>query len=165
MDVHLSKNTHMNRSTALVVLLSGAVMVGCGSKSESSQKAANAAPAVSEIGVGPITHLELGSIDPALAKKGEVTFEQKCSACHKLDERYVGPALKGVTTRRKPEWIMNMILNPSEMLEKDPTAKELLATYLTPMTFQNVSQEQARALLEYFRHVDSGDSPNVSQSK
>ncbi len=131
------------------------VMIGCGGKSADPQPAAKDATA-NDKGVGPIQHVELGALDPGLAKKGETIFEQKCSACHKLDTRYVGPALKGVTQRRKPEWIMNMILNPSEMLEKDPTAKELLATYLTPMTYQDVSQQQARALLEYFRQVDSG---------
>lgn len=130
------------------------IVGGCGTKSEDAHESAKAAT-VSEVGVGPIQRVELGALDVALAKKGAVIFEQKCSACHKLDSRYVGPALQGVTQRRKPEWIMNMILNPAEMLEKDPTAKELLATYLTPMTFQNVSHDQARALLEYFRQVDS----------
>ena len=30
---------------------------------------------------------------------------------------------------RTPEWIMNMILNPTEMVEKDPLAKELLVEF------------------------------------
>jgi hypothetical protein len=51
---------------------------------------------------------------------------------------------------------MNMVLNPVEMTQKDPTAQELLATYLTQMTFQNVSEEDARAILEYFRQLDGG---------
>ena len=49
---------------------------------------------------------------------------------------------------------MNMILNPTEMTQKDPTAKELLATHLTQMTNQNVTQEDARKLLEYLRKID-----------
>jgi uncharacterized surface protein with fasciclin (FAS1) repeats len=40
------------------------------------------------------------------------------------------------------------------MLEQDDTAKELLGEYLTQMTFQNVSQDDARAILEYFREYD-----------
>lgn len=44
-----------------------------------------------------------------------------------------------------------MILNPSEMIQKDPIAKELLAKYPTPMPFQNVSEEDARAILEYLK--------------
>ncbi|GIX41145.1 MAG: hypothetical protein KatS3mg129_0878 [Leptospiraceae bacterium] len=107
-------------------------------------------------GVGPIqSKIELGPVDDALAQKGEKLFNEKCTACHKIEERYVGPAIKGVTVRRTPEWIMNMILNPMEMTQKDPQAKELLAQYLTQMTNQNVSQEDARAILEYFRKIDS----------
>jgi mono/diheme cytochrome c family protein len=75
-----------------------------------------AAPACAEApadkGVGPIKEVKLGPVDPAMAKAGAAVFEQKCSACHKFDERYVGPALKGVTQRRTPEYIMNMILDP-----------------------------------------------------
>ncbi len=111
---------------------------------------------VSDIGIGPIKELKLGPIDQSLVKKGKEIFESKCAACHKFDEKYVGPPLRGVTKRRKPEWIMNIILNPSEMIQKDPIAKELLAEYLTPMPFQNVSEEDARAILEYLRSVDEG---------
>jgi mono/diheme cytochrome c family protein len=107
-------------------------------------------------GIGPIKEVKLGALEAALADKGKVTFEEKCSACHKFDERYVGPALGGVTKRRAPEWIMNMILNPQEMIMEDPIAQELLAEYFVPMTFQNVTEEEARTILEYFRHVDEG---------
>ena len=101
-------------------------------------------------GVGPIqSKIELGALDNALAQKNE-----KCAACHKIKERYVGPAIKGVTKRRAPEWIMNMILAPMKMTQEDPIAKKLLAEYLTQMPNQNVSQEDARALLEYFRKID-----------
>jgi hypothetical protein len=67
----------------------------------------------------------------------------------------VGPPLAGVTERRSPEWIMNMILNPVEMTQKDPAAMELYATYLVQMTFQNVSQDETREILEYFRQMDN----------
>ncbi|GBC87907.1 MAG: cytochrome c [Hydrogenobacter thermophilus] len=110
--------------------------------------------AVSDKGIGPIKEVQLGPIDQNLVKKGKEIFDSKCATCHKLEERYVGPPLKGVTKRRKPEWIMNMILNPTEMEQKDPIAKQLLSEYLTQMTFQNVSQEDARAILEYLRSVD-----------
>ncbi|EKD41544.1 MAG: cytochrome c [uncultured bacterium] len=72
-----------------------------------------------------------------------------------MGERYVGPNLVGVTTRRKPEWVMNMILNPVEMTQKDPVANDLLATYLTQMTFQNVTQDEVRLIYEFFRQNDA----------
>lgn len=65
-------------------------------------------------GVGPITSVELGEIDQAMADKGKEIFEAKCTACHKTDSKFIGPALQDVVNRRSPEWIMNMILNPEE---------------------------------------------------
>jgi hypothetical protein len=46
---------------------------------------------------------------------------------------------------------MNMVLNPQEMLQKDATAQELLAQFMTQMPNQNLTEEEARAVLEYFR--------------
>ena len=107
-------------------------------------------------GIGPVTEvMKLDpTIDKKLAEKGKGIFTVKCSACHKIEERYVGPALKGVTKRRSPEWIMNMALNPAGMLESNDAAKELFGTYLVPMTFQNVTKDEVRAILEYFRAND-----------
>ncbi len=64
-------------------------------------------------GIGPVKKkLDIGiTIDEALAKEGETVFKLKCSGCHKLDKRYVGPALRGVTNFRSPEYIMNMVIN------------------------------------------------------
>jgi hypothetical protein len=42
------------------------------------------------------------------------------------------------------------------MTQKDKTSKELFAQYLIQMTFQDVTQDDARALLEYMRAVDEG---------
>ena len=107
-------------------------------------------------GIGPIQELELSEeLDPALAEAGKAHFEQFCTACHKFEERYVGPALQGVTTRRAPEWIMNMILVPDKMIQEDDTAYELFAEFMAPMANQNMTEEQARAILEYFRTVDA----------
>jgi mono/diheme cytochrome c family protein len=105
-------------------------------------------------GVGPIQSLKVSpAVDMTLAAEGEKLFVSKCSACHKLDVKYVGPPLRDVTKRRSPEWIMNMILNPDKMTKENETAKELLGKYMTQMTNQNVAQNDARALLEYLRSV------------
>jgi cytochrome c len=102
-------------------------------------------------GIGPVTQLTLGPIDDALARTGEESFKMKCMACHKMEERYVGPALGDVLTRRTPEYVMNMLLNPAEMVQKHPEARAMLAQYMTPMPSQNLTQDEARALLEYLR--------------
>lgn len=104
-------------------------------------------------GIGPIKEkMQISNdIDKIMAESGKKTFESKCAQCHKMDERYTGPALRGVTESRTPEYIMNMILNPQEMTQKHPEARKLLAVYANQMTFQNVTEEDARQLLEYLR--------------
>lgn len=152
------------RFNILTSVLATALMLsyGCSSgKKEKEETTKNTDSEVSgeavigEHGVGPVEHVNLpAEVDQTLAEKGKIIFEGKCTACHKFDERYVGPALAEVTERRNPAWIMNMIMNPQEMTGKDPVAKKLLAEYMTQMVNQNVTEEDARALLEYFRSVD-----------
>ena len=104
-------------------------------------------------GVGPIKAFELpAEIDQALATKGKEVYEGKCTACHKADKQFIGPAPKDILTRRNPAWIMNMILVPDKMVLEDPIAKKLLIDFNgSPMANQNLTEEEARAVLEYFR--------------
>ncbi len=103
-------------------------------------------------GIGPVTSVDLGEIDQALAEEGKQIYESMCTACHKVDKKFIGPAPKGLLERRTPEWIMNMILNPDEMTTKDPIAKQLLIEANgSPMANQNLTEDQARKVLEYIR--------------
>ena len=96
-------------------------------------------------------------INEELAEKGEELFKTKgCIACHTIGKgRITGPDLAGVTERRKLDWIENQILHPEVMVEKDPIAKELLATYLVKMPNQNVTPQEAHAIIMYLREKDS----------
>jgi cytochrome c2 len=100
-----------------------------------------------------------------MAADGEKIFESKCASCHKLDERYTGPAQRNVLQRVTPEFFMNTVLNPDENLEKHPHSKEMLAQYMTKMTNQNVNLKDARALLEYFRLLDEELKNNTNSKK
>ncbi len=109
-----------------------------------------------EHGIGPVTEaITLGPIDEGLAEQGEALFETKCSACHKLGERYVGPAVGDVLARRSPTFVMNMILNPQEMYERHPAVKQMLAEYMSYMPNQNLTRDEARAVVEYLRHENA----------
>jgi len=104
-------------------------------------------------GIGPISSITINQdIDVAMAAKGKELYNQMCSACHKIDVKFIGPSQKGVLDRRSPEWVMNMILNPQEMLEKNATAIALLKEFNNvPMTNMGLTEEQARSVLEYIR--------------
>ena len=146
----------------LALLLVTAVVAGCGGSdappaSDGSGSAAAApsdAPLTAielEQGIGPIRDLALGPVDERLAEAGSTAFLTKCSACHKIEERYVAPMLGDVLERRRPEFVMNMILNATEMVQRHPEVQALLAEYFTPMPVQVTDPDEARAILEYLR--------------
>jgi cytochrome c len=107
-------------------------------------------------GIGQVKNVKLESpLDQDRVKRGVAIYEMKCQACHKLDDtRVVGPGWKGITQKRKPEWIMNMITNVDVMLDKDPEAQKLLELCLMRMPNQNMSIGDARDVLEYMRQND-----------
>lgn len=128
-----------------------------GSKKEApaakSSEPASTRVDLTDKGVGPITNVELApEIDQTMASKGKEVYDKMCTACHKATKKFIGPAPKDILKRRTPEWVMNMILNPDEMVHKDALAKDLLVEFNgSPMANQNLTEEEARAVLEYFR--------------
>ena len=158
-----------------VILLFSVLLVSCGVKEEkkkegfsvkrkaTTEKAAET-PAATETkaservdltnkGIGPVTSLTLNdAVDDAMAAKGKEVYDQMCLACHRIGKKFIGPAPNNILERRTPEWVMNMILNPDQMVKEDPLAKELLMEFNgSPMANQGLTEEQARAVLEYFR--------------
>ena len=150
----------------LFIALLTIFQTGCGGDSEKSDTSSNQNQSLIsnnsglsdwelENGFGPVKKkLNLGPIDKQMAAEGEKIFESKCATCHKLDERYTGPAQRNVLQRVTPEFFMNTVLNPDENLQKHPHSQKMLAEYMTKMTNQNVTIKDARALLEYFRVLD-----------
>lgn len=156
-----TKTFNVNILSIIVLYLMLIFTVACGGDSKSDQNSSDKSNISglpeweSKNGFGPIKKkLYLMPIDKEMVAAGEKIFESKCASCHKLDERYVGPAQRDVLQRLTPEFFMNMVLNPEENLEKHPHAKEMLAQYMQKMTNQNINLEDARKLLEYFRLLD-----------
>ena len=102
-------------------------------------------------GIGPVKELTLGPIDKTLAAQGKKLFDDKCAACHALARDMAGPALGGILKKETPEFVMNMILNTAEMVAKNETIKKAVARFGMAMPAPGLSQDQARAILEYFR--------------
>ncbi|MBL7902751.1 MAG: cytochrome c [Bacteroidia bacterium] len=101
-------------------------------------------------------NINLGAtLDAAMATEGEKISGVKCTSCHKMtEEKLVGPGWKGATLKRTPEWIMNFITNPDPMIDKDPEVQAMLELCLVRMPNQNLSDTDARNILEYMRKID-----------
>jgi len=152
----------MFRKTTFVAGLLILAIFACTSKKE-AEDAAKKSPNPSEAAAPqPETHgtevktVELTTpLNKEWVASGKSIYELKCLACHKLsNEKLVGPGWEGVTKRREPVWIMNMITNVEMMLEKDPEAQKMLEECLVRMPNQNITQEDARKLIEFMRSND-----------
>jgi cytochrome c len=152
----------------ILLIALGTFIVSCGGKKEekkdgfevsrtkSADKTAESAGVPVDLenkGVGPIKSVDFSAdVDTEMAARGEAKFNAICVACHMVEQRMIGPAMKGVYERRSPEWVMNMILNPDGMLKSDPIAKALLKEYNNAiMLNQNLSEDEARDVAEYLR--------------
>lgn len=158
-----------------MALLFSLLLISCGGKedkkegfsldrSKASEQSSEASTETNEVppsqritldekGVGQIKEITLDpQIDTEMAAAGEAIFKSNCMACHKIDKRFIGPSPKGILERRSPEWIMNMILDPKLMTEQDRCAKDLLIEFNgAAMANQNLTVEETRSILEYFR--------------
>lgn len=156
----------MNRKKSAILFLSSVMMMvaACNSgdkaKDTSSPATGNNTAAGSETastkGIGPHQNVQLTHpLDQGMLTTGQKVYEVKCQSCHKLtDEKLVGPGWKGVTDRRTPEWILNFVTNVDVMIEKDPAAQKLLEECLVRMPNQNLTENDARSVLEFMRRND-----------
>ncbi len=154
----------MKKSSLLLFIL--VVLSSCGNKQKSDQDfstpstdAAATTDASSydpNRGLGKFDKVDLGAtLDQAMATEGQKVAEVKCTSCHKqTDEKLVGPGWKGVTSRKKPQWILNFITNPDPMIDKDPEVQAQLEICLVRMPNQGLKDEEARSILEYMRKID-----------
>lgn len=107
-------------------------------------------------GEGKFTTVEVGAtLDAAMAQNGENITNVKCASCHKMtEERLVGPGWKGVTQRHQLPWLMNFITNPEPMINKDPKLQAQLEICLVRMPNQNLTDQEARDIVEFMRKND-----------
>lgn len=138
------------------------LLTSCGSKKEADEAAKNGPQPSDIIANQPVAHgpeiknVEVKSpLDQAWVTAGNAIYDTKCMPCHKLTgDKLVGPGWSGVTKRRTPVWIMNMICNTDKMLSEDADALKQLEMCLVRMPNQNVAVEDARKVLEFMRKND-----------
>ena len=135
-----------------VICLCGFVAANSGFQQDQKKKTSQGAGK----GIGSVSEVKLGNIDQKLVDKGSSIFTEKCTVCHHTDDTNLAPSLHGVTKTVSPVFIMNYLMNTTEMQKKDPYVKNLIQTWkkVPMMKDQHLKQNEARAVLEYLRSVD-----------
>ncbi|MEO5500948.1 MAG: cytochrome c, partial [Ginsengibacter sp.] len=109
--------------------------------------------------------LFLTLISPKLlfAADGEAIFKANCASCHKPDEHYVGPQLKGAR-EREPEkgWVYKWVANASAMANTDPYAMKLKAEAggVVMTSFPDLKKEEIDAVLNW---ADKYEKPGAAK--
>lgn len=94
-------------------------------------------------------------------KEGEKIFKAKCTSCHKVDRKVVGPALKGITETKSEEWLIKWIKNSQALIasgDKDAIAifEEYNKSVMT--SFTDLSDDQIKSVLAYIK-AESAEKP------
>lgn len=83
------------------------------------------------------------------AVKGKELFNTNCAACHNLDKKMTGPALRGVSGRHKKDWFYGWVKNSSALIKAgDPDAVKLFA-------------ENGQAVMTAFPQLSNADIDNI----
>lgn len=144
---------------SILLISAFALFTACGG-TETTQQVSNQQsmekPYDTSIGAGKFTNVIIpDTINQNLVEAGKLTYQNKCVSCHKTNtDRLVGPGLKGITARKKAEWIMNYVSNPELMIEKDPEIQKQVKIFSVRMPNQGISESEARNLYEYLRQND-----------
>ena len=95
---------------------------------------------------------ELFAQDDAAVAAGKKLFNANCAACHKLNKRAVGPALKGVSAKYDKEWLYSWIKNSTAMVKSgDAQAVAIYEEYNGSVmtSFPQLSNEDIDNIISY----------------
>nr|WP_315139820.1 c-type cytochrome [uncultured Flavobacterium sp.] len=84
--------------------------------------------------------------DPA---KGKELFNANCAACHKLDAKATGPALRGVASKYEMSWIYKWVANSSDLIKSGDAAAV------------KVFEENNKAVMTAFPQLSTEDVDNI----
>ncbi|SUJ07690.1 cytochrome c6 [Sphingobacterium spiritivorum] len=103
------------------------------------------------------------------AKEGEAIFKSKCTSCHAINRKLVGPALKDITKTKDQEWLIKWVRNSQALIASgDPDAIAIFEEYnKSVMTaFTDLSDDQIKSVLAYIDAESAkADNPEKGGAK
>jgi len=100
--------------------------------------------------------------------KGEQLFRGNCAKCHFICKQGIGPALAGVTKRRKHGWLVSFIRSSQQIIGSgDEYANHLFHSYsgVVMPDFEHLSVDDIENILTYIdkRTVDTFQNPKDAE--
>jgi mono/diheme cytochrome c family protein len=83
------------------------------------------------------------------AVAGKTLFNSNCAACHKLDAKMTGPALRNVADRHDKEWLYKWIHNSAELIKSGDAAAV------------KVYEENNKVAMSAFPQLSTADIDNI----
>ena len=109
----------------------------------------------------------LGLSQEADVQAGKNLFNANCAACHQLNRKAVGPALRGVTEKYDKDWLYSWIKNGTQMIKDgDPQAVAIWEEYNRAVmtNYPQFSNEQIDNILAYTNYTPPAPAVAVSAS-
>ncbi len=110
----------------------------------------------------------LGFSQEADIQAGKALFNSNCAACHQLNRKAVGPALRGVTEKYDKEWLYSWIKNGTQMIKDgDPQAVAIWEEYNRAVmtNYPQFSNEQIDNILAYTNYTPPAPAPAVATAE
>ncbi len=94
--------------------------------------------------------LVIERIDNLLVEEGQEIFKNKCSECHRMEYKSIGPDISDLCSVRQPEWILNYLLDYQKK-PKNTSSVKLFTQKKShcPIIISDV--DEAFAILDYLR--------------
>jgi protein SCO1/2 len=92
----------------------------------------------------------------AIAGKGQLVFQNKCTACHTLGKgELLAPDLKDVSARRERAWLLRYLAAPEKLrAANDPIALELAKQAKVPMPNLGLTRNEVTELVDYLEGLN-----------
>ena len=106
--------------------------------------------------IGILTSITASAQSDEAVQAGKKLFNANCAACHKLNKRAVGPALRGISSKYDREWLYSWIKNSTAMVKSgDAQAVAIYEEYNGSVmtSFQQFSNDDIDNIIAYTDYV------------
>ncbi|MCS6895241.1 MAG: cytochrome c [Bacteroidia bacterium] len=90
------------------------------------------------------------------SEKGKTIFNQRCAACHKLEQKLIGPPLARISERRSEAWFVKFVSNSQAFIQSgDAQAVAVFKEYNQQIMppFTDLSEADIKSIWSYLNSV------------